>query len=131
MLAETTVRPLFRPRPGQIVLLTVLVLAALGLAYYLRYHVIEQAAVGIACESGGTGSLCEVRRATIRLFNLSAFGTAALAAALLNLVRPSVVLLAIALVAAGFGIVLYNVELSALAVALLVLSLARRVPEPE
>jgi hypothetical protein len=52
-----------------------------------------------------------------------------LAAALLNLLRPSVVLWAIALAAGGAGIVLYNAALSSLAVALLILSLARPVPE--
>ena len=54
-----------------------------------------------------------------------------LAAALLNLLRPSAVLCAVALVAAGHGLVIYNTTLSALAVALLVLSLARPAPEPE
>jgi hypothetical protein len=62
------------------------------------------------------------------LFTNSVFGVVALGAALLNLIRPSLALFAIGLVAAGFGIVLYNVELSALAAGLLVLSLAR--PRP-
>ena len=51
--------------------------------------------------------------------------------ALLNLLRPSLVLFAVALAAAGFGIVLYNIALSALAVGLLILSLARPAPEPD
>jgi hypothetical protein len=55
----------------------------------------------------------------------------ALAAAILNLLRPSLVLTGIALAAAGFGIVLYNVALAGIAVALLILSLARRAPAPE
>ena len=59
------------------------------------------------------------------------FGFVALGAALLNLLRPSLVLCALALIAAGFGLVLYNAALSALAVALLILSLARPAPEPE
>jgi hypothetical protein len=37
----------------------------------------------------------------------------------------------IALIAGGFGIVLYNVEMSALAVGLLILSLARPAPSTE
>ena len=37
---------------------------------------------------------------------------------MLNLIRPSVVLFAVALVTGGFGIVLYNVDLAALAIAL-------------
>jgi hypothetical protein len=59
------------------------------------------------------------------------FGIVAICAALLNLLRPSLLLCAIALIAGGFGIVLYNVALSALAVALLILSLARPAPEPD
>ena len=55
----------------------------------------------------------------------------AVAAALLNLLRPSIVLVAVALAAGGFGIVLHNPELSALAAGLLVLSLARPAPAAE
>jgi hypothetical protein len=53
----------------------------------------------------------------------------AFAAALLNLVRPSLVLVTVALAGAGFGLVLHNADLSGLAVALLILSLARPAPE--
>ena len=49
----------------------------------------------------------------------------------MNLLRPSLVLTAIALAAAGLGVVLYNVGLAGIAVALLILSLARRAPAPE
>jgi len=45
----------------------------------------------------------------------------------LHLIRPSLALFAIALVAGAFGIVLYNVGLSALAGAVLILSFARPV----
>ena len=55
-------------------------------------------------------------------------GIAALAAALFNLCRPSLAPFAIALIAGGAGIVLYNTLLSALAVAALILSLARPAP---
>jgi hypothetical protein len=41
------------------------------------------------------------------------------------LLRPSVVFLALGLAFGGFGIVLYNVGLSSLAFALMILSLAR------
>ena len=57
------------------------------------------------------------------------FGIVALGAALLNLIRPSVMFWALALLTGGAGIVLYNTALSALAIALLILSLARPVPE--
>jgi hypothetical protein len=55
----------------------------------------------------------------------------ALAVALLNLVRPSIVLVTVALAAAAFGIVLHNADLSALAAGVLILSLARPAPTRE
>jgi hypothetical protein len=121
--------PLYRPTPRQVCVLAVFALAALTYGFFIRYHVIEQSAVGIACGADGTGWLCASRRTAIALFTPQAFGIAALGVALLNLLRPSVVLWALALLAAGAGIVLYNTALSGLAVAILILSLARPVPE--
>lgn len=126
-----TVRPLFFPTLRQCGWLAAIALASIGYALYLRYQVIEQSTVGIACETGSSTWLCRSRRTAIFLFTASAFGGVGIGAALLNLVRPSVVLCAVALLACGFGIVLYNTALSALAVALLILSLARTAPEPE
>jgi succinate-acetate transporter protein len=59
------------------------------------------------------------------------FGWVALAAALLNLVRPSIPLILVALAATAFGLVLHNADLAGLAAALLILSLARPAPAPE
>ena len=59
------------------------------------------------------------------------FGIAALLVAAINLLRPSLVLFAVALAIACVGVVLYNVVLSSLAIGLLILSLARREPEPD
>ena len=122
-------RPLHRPTQRQAIALGIVALVALGYGFYLRYQVIEQSAVGIACESNGLNWLCANRRTAIALFTPQAFGIVALGAAGLNLLRPSVVFWAIALLSGGAGIVLYNTALSALAVALLILSLARPVPE--
>ena len=122
-------RPLFRPPPRQAACLAVLALAALSYGFFMRYRVIEQSAVGIACEGGGTNWLCANRRTAIALFTPQVFGIVALGAALLNLLRPSVIFWGLALLSGGAGIVLYNTSLSALAVAMLVLSLARPVPE--
>ena len=101
---------------------------SLGCALTLRYRVIEQSSVSLACDAGLQSWLCAMRKAVTVLFRHSVFGTAALAAAVLNLIRPSVMLLGLGLAAGGLGIVLYNVGLSALAVALLMLSLARPAP---
>jgi hypothetical protein len=104
---------------------------ALGYALYLRYLVIEQPTVGIACGEGLRSWTCSIRALAIALFSHSVFGWVALGVAALNLLRPHLVLFAVALAAAGFGIVLYNVAASALAVALLILSLARPVSAEE
>jgi hypothetical protein len=122
---------LFRPTAHQINWLLVIAFAAFGEAIYLRYLAIEYANVSLACQAGLQTWLCTSFRVAIALFNHQVFGLIALAAAVLNLIRPSVVLTALTLAAAGFGLVLHNAELSALAVALLVLSLARPAPAPE
>jgi hypothetical protein len=115
----------FLPTARQTNWLLLIGFLSIGYALYLRYLVIEQTNVSLACEAGLKTWLCATRRLVIGLFNHSVFGVVALGAALLNLVRPSLVLFALGIAAAGFGIVLYNVGLSALAVALLVISLAR------
>lgn len=122
-------RALYRPTYRQAIALTAIALVALCYGFYLRYQLIEQSAVGIACEGNGMNWLCANRRTAIALFTPQAFGIVALGAAGLNLLRPSVVFWAIALLAGGAGIVLYNTALSALAIAVLILSLARPVPE--
>ncbi len=104
---------------------------ALGYALYLRYLAVEQSTIGIACQAGLGTWLCFTRNIVITLFWHSVFGWTALVIAALNLLRPSLVLFALALAAACLGIVLYNTGLSALAAGLLVLSLARRAPAPE
>jgi hypothetical protein len=121
--------PLYRPTARQAAGLAAVALAALTYGFFMRYQVIEQSAVGIACGAGSAEWLCASRRTVIALFTPQAFGIAALGAAMLNLMRPSIVFWALALLAAGVGIVLYNTALCALAVAILILSLARRVPE--
>ncbi len=122
---------LFLPNARAINWLLIVGFASLGLALYLRYLAIEQSSVGLACAAGLDTWLCVSRRIAIALFTNSVFGNAALIVAALNLLRPSLVLFALALSLACFGIVLYNIGLSSLAVGLLVLSLARRAPEPD
>jgi hypothetical protein len=120
-------RPLYRPTLRQAIGLAAVAIAALGYGFAMRYGVIQNSALGIACETGGGGFLCTSRRVAIALFQPQAFGIVALGAAALNLLRPSFIPFAITLLAAGAGIVLYNTALSSLAVAILILSLARPV----
>lgn len=104
---------------------------SLGYALYMRYQGIENSTVGIACGAGLDTWLCASRAIVIALFGHSVFGWAAVAVAVLNLLRPSPILFALALAAACLGVVLYNVGLAGFAVGLLLLSFARRAPEPE
>lgn len=120
-------RPLFAPTARQTNWLIVLGLVALGYALYLRYLAIELSSVGLACQGGLQTWLCATRKLVMTLFSHSVFGWVALGAALVNLVRPTLAVFALGLVAAAFGVVLYNVGLSALAAALLILSFARPV----
>jgi hypothetical protein len=61
----------------------------------------------------------------INVFVRGGFGWTALVASFVQLWRPNLATFAIGLLSAAFGLVLYNTRLSALAVAFLVLSLAR------
>jgi hypothetical protein len=121
----------FLPSARQTNWLLIVGFVSLGQALYLRYLAIEYAQVSLACQGGLDTWLCTTFRLTIVLYTHAVFGWVALVAALLNLLRPSLVLVTVALVATAFGLVLHNAALAALAAALLMLSLARPAPEPE
>jgi len=72
--------------------------------------------------------LCKTRLLATYLFRNSVFGVVALVIATLHVIRPSIVLLTLGLIAAGFGIVLYNIGLSGIAIGLLILGFARPAP---
>jgi hypothetical protein len=118
----------FFPTARQTNWLLIVAFLAIGEALYLRYLAIEYAPVSLGCQGGLQSWLCTSFRTVIVLYNHSVFGWVALAAALLNLMRPSILLTTIAIAAAGFGLVLHNTDLSGLAAALLILSLARPAP---
>jgi hypothetical protein len=124
-------RPLFLPTPRQTNWLLIVAFLSVGEALYIRYMAIENLDVELACQAGLGTWLCGAFRLSIVFFNHEVFGGVALAAALLNLVRPSIVLVTLSLAAAGFGLVLHNADLSALAAGLLILSLARPAPAAE
>ena len=121
----------FRPSAAQTCWLLIVGFLAVGEALYLRYLAIEHAPVSLACQGGLNTWLCTTFHAVILLYNKSVFGWVALAAALLNLMRPSIMLMSVAIAAAGMGLVLHNAGLSGLAAGLLILSLARPAPTPE
>src|SRR5262249_57045128 len=99
---------LFLPTARQTNWLLIVGFLAVGEALYLRYLAIEHAPVSLACQGGLNTWLCMTFKAVIALYNKSAFGWVAVIAALLNLIRPSIVLMTVAIAAAGMGLVLPN-----------------------
>ena|ERR1700730_8930972 len=122
-------RRLFLPSARQLNVLIPIGMSALGYALYMRYLVIQQTSVGLACDAGLATWLCATRKVVIALHQHGLFGWLSLGAAVLNLVRPSLALFTIGMVAAAFGVVLYNGGLAGLAAALLIMSFARPVIE--
>lgn len=121
-------RPRFMPSARAANWLLTIGFLALGYALYLRYLVIENSQVGLACDAGRESLLCFVRMAVTRLIRPQVFGFVALGAAVLNLIRPSLPLFAMALVATALGLVLYNGGLAGLAAGLMIMSFARPAP---
>jgi hypothetical protein len=118
----------FRLTPYQVQWLMVVGFVTVGYALYLRYLAVELSTVALACDAGLQTMLCKTRILATYLFRNSVFGVAALIIATLHVIRPSIVLLTGGLIAAGFGIVLYNIGLSGLAIGLLILGFARPAP---
>jgi len=120
--------PPFRLSPYQVQFLMVVGFLTVGYALYLRYLAIEFSPVALACDAGLQTTICKARALSTVLFKNSVFGITALVIAVLNLMRPSIVLLTGGLIAAGLGIVLYNVALSGIAIGLFILGFARPAP---
>ena len=118
----------FRLTPYQVQFLLVVGFVTVGCALYLRYLAVEFSTVALACDAGLQTMLCKARTLATSLFKNSVFGVVALIIATLHVMRPSIVLLTGGLIAAGLGIVLYNIALSGLAVGLLILGFARPAP---
>jgi hypothetical protein len=118
----------FRLTPYQVQFLLVVGFVTVGYALYLRYLTVEFSTVALACDAGLQSLQCKARTLATTLFKNSVFGIVALIIATLHLMRPSIVLLTGGLIAAGLGIVLYNIVLSGLAIGLLILGFARPAP---
>jgi hypothetical protein len=118
----------FRLTPYQVQFLLVVGFLTVGYALYLRYLAVEFSTVALACDAGLQSTLCKMRALATYLFKNSVFGIVAVIVAVLHVLRPSIVLLTAGLVAAGLGIVLYNIVLSGLAIGLLILGFARPAP---
>jgi len=118
----------FRLTPYQVQFLLIVGFVTVGYALYLRYLAVEFSTVALACDAGLQTLLCKARALATSLFKNSVFGIVALVVAALHVMRPSIVLLTVGLIAAGFGIVLYNIALSGVAIGLLILGFARPAP---
>jgi hypothetical protein len=118
----------FRLTPYQVQWLLIVGFMTVGYALYLRYLAVEFSTLALACDAGLQTLLCKTRLLATYLFRNSVFGIAALVIAILHVIRPSIALLTAGLVAAGFGIVLYNAALSGVAIGLLILGFARPAP---
>ena len=118
----------FRLSPYQVQWLLIVGFVTVGYALYLRYLAIELSSVALACDAGLQTLACKSRTVATTLFKNSVFGATALVIAVLHVMRPSIVLLTGGLIAAGLGIVLYNVVLSGLAIGLFILGFARPAP---
>src|ERR1700756_254028 len=118
----------FRLTPYQVQWLLVVGFVTVGYALYLRYLAIEYSQVALACDAGLQTMICKARALATVLFKNSVFGIVALVIAVLHIIRPSIVLLTGGLIAAGWGIVLYNVALWGIAIGLLILGFARPAP---
>ncbi|MGC2780634.1 MAG: hypothetical protein WA418_33860 [Bradyrhizobium sp.] len=118
----------FRLSPYQVQWLLIVGFVTVGYALYLRYLAIELSSVALACDAGMQTLACKSRALATTLFKNSVFGATALVIGALHVMRPSIVLLTGGLIAAGLGIVLYNIVLSGLAIGLLILGFARPAP---
>ena len=118
----------FRLTPYQVQFLLIVGFVTVGYAIYLRYLAVEFSQVSLACDAGLQTMICQARATATSLFKNSVFGITALVIAGLHFIRPSIVLLTGALIAACLGIVLYNVALSGIAIGLLILGFARPAP---
>lgn len=121
-LTSTGVFRLSRAQCWFLLALAVLTLSA-GLGW--RYGVIENAAIALVCDAGRGNGLCVARQTTVLLFNYGAFGGIAFLSATFNFWRPSVAVMAIAVLAIALGLTLYNTAVAALACGLVILALAR------
>src|SRR3954449_9996066 len=118
----------FRLTPYQVQFLLVVGFVTVGYALYLRYLAVELSTVALACDAGLQTMLCKSRTLATYLFKNSVFGIVALIIATLHVMRPSIVLLTGGLIAAGLGIVLYNIVLSGPPVGPPILGVCRPAP---
>lgn len=103
-------------------------LAAGLIAVWLRYRLVEPAALAQACAAGAAGLRCALRAATVVAFHSHGLTLVCGALAALALTTCSRRIAALTLAAGAAGLVLYSFETGAAAVLAGALVLARPVP---
>ena len=117
---------LFAPMVRRLVGWLAVVALTMTCAFWLRFAILEDRAVGLLCRQGSGDWLCLVRNAATFSYEYALLGSFAVITAIVNLVRPSHLTLVVATIAATIGAILYNVGGAGIAITLLILSLARR-----
>src|SRR5262245_9786060 len=103
--AEAAADRLFLPTRKAASILAALGLFTVGTALYLRYAIIQNSAIGVACEAGEVSALCKLRLAVILMFVQDSFGWVAVIAAGVQLWRPNIVAFGTGLIFALMGLV--------------------------
>ena len=80
--AKVTSAKLFLPSRRAAAVLAVLGVAAASAALFLRYGIIQNSVIGVACEAGEESLTCKVRLAVILMFVKGIFGWVALVSSL-------------------------------------------------
>jgi len=124
-LTQKTMHNCYSPTARQMNWLIAIGFGSVFYACYLRHLVIQYTPVFLACQGGLKTWLCASLDLGVLLFSHGVFGAVAVGAALLHFLRPALLLFALGLSAAGFGLVMQNGGMAGLAAGLLVLSLAR------
>src|SRR5262245_40621849 len=120
---------LFLPSRRAGFVLAGLSIAALSIALFVRYGVIQNSVIGVACESGEVSLTCKIRLAVILMFIQDLFGWVAIITAGVQLWRPKTVAFGTSLIFALLGLVPVNTCASRVSVALLLLRRAGAVRE--
>lgn len=114
-----------RPRAFHLTVPWLAALAAGLIAAWLRYRLVEPAALAQACAAGAGGLRCALRAAAVAAFHSHALEVACGTLTLLALITRGRLVAALALAAGAAGLVLYSFDAGAAALLAGALVLAR------
>lgn len=123
-MSDSRIPPARRPIRRALSIVALALAAGAFSAGALRYNLIESPGAAALCESGGPW-WCPLRQWLVILFLKHAFGIAAVALAVIALLHPRVIWIALAAAASGVALMIYNADFGALAAVLAILALLR------